>query len=118
MRTDRPETAGGGSRGGSSGIVRLIPRGGNMNAKIKQAHRNTQIINENNKLKAKPTKAEAKANARGLKAANKPTSKNNRSVGPKTSTYVSDTLKNMKPANPKVTRGGSMKSKLNFPKSK
>ena len=63
-------------------------------------------------------KSAAKANARGLKAANKPTSKNNRAVGPKTSTYVSDTLKNMKPANPKVTRGGSSKSKLNWPKSK
>lgn len=72
MRTDRPETAGGGSRGGS-GIVKIVIKDKSGFAKIKQATRNTQIRNENKRLTDKPTKAEAKANARALKAANKPT---------------------------------------------
>ena len=70
-----------------------------------------------NSAKSPTVDAARKANARALKAANKPTSKNNRTVGPKTSTSVADMIKNMKPANPKVTRGGSMKSRLNWPKS-
>ena len=62
----------------------------------------------------KISKAEAKANARGLKAANKPVSKNNR--GQTASQLKTDILKNAKPARPNRVRGGSMKSKLNFPK--
>jgi hypothetical protein len=59
-------------------------------------------------------KATAKANARGLKAANKPVSKNNR--GQTASQFKTDILKNATPARPNRVRGGSMKSKLNFPK--
>jgi len=69
------------------------------------------------KVVVSKAKADAKVEKNALKAANKPTSKNNASVGPKTSAYVSDSVKNMKPANPNVTRGGSMKSKLNWPDS-
>ena len=60
------------------------------------------------------SKAEAKANTRGLKAANKPVSKNNR--GQTASQFKTDILKNATPARPNRVRGGSMKSKLNFPK--
>ena len=62
-------------------------------------------------------KAAAKVEAKALKAANKPTTKNNAATGPKTAAYVGDVLKNTKPANPNVTRGGSAKSKLNWPES-
>jgi hypothetical protein len=60
------------------------------------------------------TKSEVKASARGLKAANKPVSKNNR--GQTASQLKTDILKNATPARPNRVRGGSMKSKLNFPK--
>ena len=60
------------------------------------------------------TKKEAKANKRGLKAANAKVSKNNR--GQTGSKYKTDILKNATPARPNRVRGGSMKSKLNFPK--
>jgi predicted transcriptional regulator len=62
-------------------------------------------------------KTAAKVESRALKAANKPTSKDNAAVGPKTAAYVSDIVKNTKPANPNVTRGGSAGSKLNWPES-
>jgi hypothetical protein len=55
---------------------------------------------------AKPlSKAEAKANKRGLKAANKPVSKNNRNVGGPT---LKGIIKNAKPARPNRERGGSL----------
>jgi len=70
------------------------------------------------------SKAEAKANARGLKAANKPVSKNNEKVyaldkklkkmgGLKpgeTTEYTRNQLKNViKPARPNRTRGGNLR---------
>ena len=79
----------------------------------------------------KISKAEAKANARGLKAANKPVSKNNEKVYSvdkkikkmgvlkpgETSMFTHHQLKNViKPARPNRVRGGSMRSKLNWPK--
>jgi hypothetical protein len=55
---------------------------------------------------AKPlSKAEAKANKRGLKAANKPVSKNNRNMGGAT---LKGIIKNAKPARPNRERGGSL----------
>jgi hypothetical protein len=55
---------------------------------------------------AKPlSKAEAKANKRGLKAANKPVSKNNRNMG---GTTLKGIIKNAKPARPNRERGGSL----------
>ena len=55
---------------------------------------------------AKPLpKAEAKANKRGLKAANKPVSKNNRNMGGPT---LKGIIKNEKPARPNRERGGSL----------
>ena len=76
------------------------------------------------------SKAEAKANARGLKAANKPVTKNKEKVYSldkslkktgvlkpgETTEWTKNQLKNMPPRNPNVVRGGSMKSKLNYPK--
>jgi hypothetical protein len=89
-----------------------VPFGGIGKAVVKGA------VSVAKKVVAKDaTKVAAKVEKKALKAANKPTSKNNASVGPKTSAYVSDVLKNTKPANPKVTRGGSMKSKIDWPKS-
>jgi hypothetical protein len=58
------------------------------------------------------SKAEAKANARGLKAANKPVSKNNRLGG----NTLRQVILSDKPARPNRPRGGSMRSKLNYPK--
>jgi hypothetical protein len=70
------------------------------------------------KVVAKDTaKTAAKVESKALKAANKPTSKDNAATGPKTAAYVADVIKNTKPANPNVTRGGSAKSKLNWPES-
>ena len=61
-----------------------------------------------------PTYAESRANKRGLKAANKPVSKNNRNrFG---DGEMPNYLKNTPPARPNRVRGGSMKSRLNFPK--
>jgi hypothetical protein len=50
-------------------------------------------------------KQEIKANARGLKAANKPVSKNNRNMGGPT---LKGILKNETPARPNRERGGSL----------
>ena len=55
-------------------------------------------------------KAEAKANARGLKAAQATPSKRNAGVA-----YSKDAIKNAAPARPNRVRGGSMKSKQNWP---
>ena len=58
---------------------------------------------------AKPlSKAETKANARGLKAANKPVSKNNRNVGGPVLTAI---LKRSEPARPNRTRLGNTTKK-------
>jgi len=55
------------------------------------------------------TKKEAKANKRGLKAANKPVSKNNRNrFG---DGEMSAYLKSIKPARPNRTRGGNLRGK-------
>ena len=89
-----------------------VPFGGIGKAVVKGA------VSVAKKVVAKDaTKVAAKVEKKALKAANKPTSKNNASVNRNTSTYVADSLKNAKPANPNVTRGGSMKSKLNWPES-
>jgi hypothetical protein len=73
----------------------------------------------------------AKGNKRGLKAANKPVSKNDEKVYSvdkkikkmgvlkpgETSMFTHHQLKSViKPARPNRTRGGSMRSKLNWPK--
>ena len=68
----------------------------------------------------KAAKAEAKAEARGLKAANKPTKASKTSIGnnEKISPAMrAKALKTEKPANPNAVRGGSMKSKVNWPDS-
>ena len=97
---------------GTTMIKQEVPFGGIGKAVVKGA------VSVAKKVVAKDaTKVAAKVEKSALKAANKPTSKNDASVGPKTSAYVSDTLKNTKPANPNVTRGGSMKSKIDWPKS-
>jgi hypothetical protein len=62
------------------------------------------------------TKKEAKANKRGLKAANKPVSKENAYQYGHIGSLSRNRIKNMQPARPNRIRGGSMKSKLNFPK--
>ena len=76
------------------------------------------------------SKAEAKANKRGLKAANKPVSKKNRDgegyleayeqyykqTGKDTHATTPNLLKFSKPARPNRVRGGSMGSKVNWPK--
>ena len=62
------------------------------------------------------TKSEVKANARGLKAANKPVSKDNAYQYGHIGSLSRNRIKNMQPARPNRVRGGSMKSKLNFPK--
>jgi hypothetical protein len=76
------------------------------------------------------SKAEAKANKRGLKAANKPVSKKNRDgegyleayeqyykqTGKDTNATTPNLLKFSKPARPNRVRGGSMGSKVNWPK--
>jgi len=55
------------------------------------------------------SKAQAKANKRGLKAANKPVSKNNRNrFG---DGEMSAYLKSIKPARPNRTRGGNLRGK-------
>lgn len=64
----------------------------------------------------KAAKQEAKANARGLKAANKPVSKNNEFQWGHIGSLSRNKIKNMEPARPNRVRGGSMKSKLNWPK--
>ncbi len=72
----------------------------------------------------KITKKEAKANARGLKAANKPVSKFNSKIYQEDITSEKMTisrkkniLKNTPPARPNRIRGGSMNSKLNWSES-
>lgn len=68
------------------------------------------------KVVAKDTvKAEAKANARALKEANKPTSKGNAPY--RNAAYTRPAILSGEPANPNVTRGGSIKSKMNWPES-
>jgi len=65
--------------------------------------------------KAAAKKSASNANKRGLKAANKPVSKNNRNrFG---DGEMSAYLKNTPPARPNRIRGGSMQSKLNWPES-
>ena len=57
------------------------------------------------------TKAEAKANKRGLKAANKPTKASKTSIGNNSKISVEvrrGVLKNEKPARPNRERGGSL----------
>jgi len=66
---------------------------------------------------AKAKATETKANARALKAANKPLSKGN-AKAPFKGGDSKNVLANAKPANPNVVRGGSMKSKINWPKAK
>jgi len=71
------------------------------------------------KIASKAGSAE-RAIARGLKAANKPTKAAKTSIGnnQKISPAVrAQALKTEKPANPNAVRGGSMKSKLNWPDS-
>ena len=77
-----------------------------------------------------PTYAESRANKRGLKAANKPVSKKNRDgegyleayeqyykqTGKDTNATTPNLLKFSKPARPNRVRGGSMGSKVNWPK--
>ena len=67
-----------------------------------------QVIDQNIKTASKTTKAEAKANARGLKAANAKVSKNN--AGQTGSKLKSDILKNATPARANRERGGSLKT--------
>ena len=62
-------------------------------------------------------KAEAKANARGLKAANKPVKNKDASVMNRNNQYARQAILNEKPARSTATRGGSMKSKQNWPES-
>lgn len=71
------------------------------------AKRAAQIMEQNRKASTPATKSEAKANARGLKAANAPVSKNN--AGQTGSKLKSDILKNAKPARPNRIRGGSLR---------
>lgn len=71
-----------------------------------------KIIKAVKKVAAK--KSETAANKRGLKAANKPVSKDNAyqygHIGPNSR----NKLKNTPPARPNRVRGGSMKSQLNW----
>lgn len=67
------------------------------------------------KVNAKTAKAEAKANARGLKAANKPVKNKDASVMNRNNQYARQAILNEKPARPNRVRGGSMKSKQNWP---
>jgi hypothetical protein len=60
---------------------------------------------------------EAKANARALKAANKPVKSKDADIMNRNNPYARQAVLNEKPANPKVVRGGSMKSKINWPDS-
>jgi hypothetical protein len=66
--------------------------------------------------KATAKKSASKANKRGLKAANKPVSKDNAYQYGNIGSLSRNRIKNMQPARPDRVRGGSMKSKLNFPK--
>ena len=60
----------------------------------------------------------ARAEARALKAANAPVSKNNRDFGKgEGKANVRSAILSGKPANPNAVRGGSMKSQLNWPAS-
>jgi len=62
-----------------------------------------------------PTYAESRANKRGLKAANKPVSKDNAYQYGHIGSLSRNRIKNMQPARPNRVRGGSIRSKLNFP---
>ena len=93
-----------------------VPFGGIGKAVVKGVAKVAEKVTEKVVEKG-AAKAAAKVEAKALKAANKPTTKNNAATGPKTAGYVGDVLKNTKPANPNVTRGGSAKSKLNWPES-
>jgi len=66
--------------------------------------------------KAVAKKSASNANKRGLKAANKPVSKDNAYQYGYIGSLSSNRIKNTPPARPNRVRGGSMKSKLNWPK--
>jgi len=61
------------------------------------------------------SKTEAKANKRGLKAANKPVSKDNAYQYGHIGSLSRNKIKYTPPARPNRVRGGSMASKLNWP---
>lgn len=108
-----------------------------VNPMYKNMDKQVTPLSKNAKINKKINKTEAKANARGLKAANKTKSGNikldrdrsNLDAYMKASEQyrlktgdgriISGTANNLKytpPARPNRIRGGSMKSKLNFPK--
>jgi len=87
-----------------------------MDKQIAQKKNYKEKVTTPRKKVVKAAKQEAKANARGLKAANKPVSKNNEFQWGHIGSLSRNRIKNMEPARPNRIRGGSMKSKLNWPK--
>jgi hypothetical protein len=66
----------------------------------------SQVMNQNARLTAKVSKAEAKANARGLKAANKPVKSKDADLINRNNPYARQAILNEKPARANRTRLG------------
>jgi hypothetical protein len=72
---------------------------------------------ESKALKAAKGPSLAKVEKKALKAANKPVKSKDADIMNRNNPYARQAVLNEKPANPKVVRGGSMKSKINWPDS-
>lgn len=93
--------------GGSAGLGKLVK---NIKGTYAQKKAYKAKVTTPAKKVVAAAKAEAKANARGLKAAQATPSKRNAGVA-----YSKDAIKNAAPARPNRVRGGSIKSKQNWP---
>jgi hypothetical protein len=77
----------------------------------------TKALKAVNKPTDKAAKVSAKVEKKALKAANKPVKSANADLINRNNPQARRAILSEKPANPRVTRGGSAKSKLNWPAS-
>ena len=72
---------------------------------------------EKAKIVVKAAKADAKVEKKALKEANKPVKSRDADIMNRNNPQARQAILSEKPANPNVTRGGSARSKLNWPES-